>query len=652
MKRHSLSTALIIASLIVVTPMGNTAKADAIVTLSGRRVEGKIVNEDPDSIFIDTKYGQLRFYKRNLSQIERGAGGAGLASNPAPPPPGGDPFGGAAVAPAAAPFGDPFGSAPVAPPPPAGGDPFSAAPSVPVGDPFGSAPAPAATGGDPFAAAAAPAGGDPFSAAPAPAGGDPFGSAPAPAGDPFGAAPAAAPASPRAAFAGFGIPIDQPGSAAPAAPAGGDPFGGAPAGGDPFGAAPAPAGGGPFGGPPPPNPFGGGDPFGAAPAPAPGGGDPFSFGAAPAAEPVAMAAPAAAARSEAAREQTKFVPPARKDPPQVKMGNSAVAYGIYPETPIDLRASEKSRWDSVSEDTQLREGAEIRTSSTRTARLMLRDKKDEIRISEQTQFAIEKLSDNTDELTLFLHRGSVWADLQARSNPNSIQIRTPELTASIHGTRFGVDRIQGGTRVIALSGDLNIKASLTGSFATVAEGQSAIVNASGQILGVEPTDSSLAQAWEGWDQLTAAPASDLTAKLAAANTQQDAALAGSTRNVAEMKYQDKLNEYGKAFEKYAADTGRIPETEEGWSVLKFDPGLPGWKGPYIEGPIPPLDPWRRALVYKKVKGQSGKVFGRVYSLWQDGRDQGGENSSVDKVALIMYYNLEAFKTDGKSNPTL
>lgn len=353
----------------------------------------------------------------------------------------------------------------------------------------------------------------------------------------------------------------------------------------------------------------------------------------------------------------------RTTKPIVESGFDAVVYGMNKQAPIQVRNVAAAQWANAIEDTQLQVGSELKTNESKSARMLLRGKKDELRLPEKSHIEIEKLSDDSEEVVLNLRAGSVWVDVVPRSEPDAFQIRTPELTAGVRGTNFRVDRQSGSSKVSVFAGTVQVTANRTGAFVTLNANQAAVVNMHGQILdliAVPKSEQEIYDEWQGWafsagygagtSAAAFSPVAALSQRIAQDNAQWEAAMQEYQQNVAEMRYQDKLEEYANAFLRYADDTGRIPTTEQGWSPLKFDDGSAGWNGPYVEGSIPPLDPWKRPLVYKHVVSPTGRIFGRVYSLWQDGRDQGGVNSSVDKVALIRYYSLQRFANDPEVNP--
>jgi general secretion pathway protein G len=56
-----------------------------------------------------------------------------------------------------------------------------------------------------------------------------------------------------------------------------------------------------------------------------------------------------------------------------------------------------------------------------------------------------------------------------------------------------------------------------------------------------------------------------------------------------------------ALQTYRADTSSFPTEEQGLQALRADPGVPGWKGPYLSKDIP-VDPWGRPYRYSVIDG--------------------------------------------------
>ena len=63
-----------------------------------------------------------------------------------------------------------------------------------------------------------------------------------------------------------------------------------------------------------------------------------------------------------------------------------------------------------------------------------------------------------------------------------------------------------------------------------------------------------------------------------------------------------------ALKRYHSDVGEYPTEEQGLQALRVDPGVPGWKGPYLSLDIP-KDPW--SVPYGYFPGANGP---RIVSL--------------------------------------
>lgn len=70
-----------------------------------------------------------------------------------------------------------------------------------------------------------------------------------------------------------------------------------------------------------------------------------------------------------------------------------------------------------------------------------------------------------------------------------------------------------------------------------------------------------------------------------------------------------------ALDLFEQDTGRYPTSEEGLSALVTDPGITGWKGPYLKDGLK-NDPWEMPYVYAFSETESN-----LYNLYSAGPDQ-------------------------------
>jgi general secretion pathway protein G len=86
----------------------------------------------------------------------------------------------------------------------------------------------------------------------------------------------------------------------------------------------------------------------------------------------------------------------------------------------------------------------------------------------------------------------------------------------------------------------------------------------------------------------------------------------------------------KALELYADDVGSYPRLSQGLQALRAIPGEARWKGPYLHENVP-LDPWRRAYIYRF----DGRGVPEILTRGRDGK-AGGRGEDRDISSLTLY----------------
>jgi len=87
-----------------------------------------------------------------------------------------------------------------------------------------------------------------------------------------------------------------------------------------------------------------------------------------------------------------------------------------------------------------------------------------------------------------------------------------------------------------------------------------------------------------------------------------------------------INAFGTALGAFKLDTSTFPTSEQGLAALRTrPPNMPLWNGPYLPQDVP-LDPWKRAYVYK-YPGEHGDEPD-IMSYGADGQP-GGESNDAD-----------------------
>jgi general secretion pathway protein G len=101
---------------------------------------------------------------------------------------------------------------------------------------------------------------------------------------------------------------------------------------------------------------------------------------------------------------------------------------------------------------------------------------------------------------------------------------------------------------------------------------------------------------------------------------------GRTDDAKRAKAASDITALGNALNTFRLDIGRYPTTEEGLQSLRQQPNdADGWKGPYLQKPIPP-DPWGNEYIYE-YPGSGGDDSYALSSYGQDGAPGGDGNAS-------------------------
>lgn len=305
----------------------------------------------------------------------------------------------------------------------------------------------------------------------------------------------------------------------------------------------------------------------------------------------------------------------------------------------------------------IRIGTRIKTIDSR-AQLALRGKQDTLRIPDKSEIRLAQISSDSEQVQIDVITGSLWTEVASRSTLGDFKVSTPDLTAGVKGTRFRVEVLPNqGTLVSVDEGLVEVISKNAPVSKLVHAFEAVIVSVNGQLSETIKLDPAKSQEeWAQWaDESAALVGGDLMVggdairpmfdQIAADNARWTETMEEANRTIAENKYLEQMDSIASAFMAYARDTGVVPEDDQAWNVLKENRGdLPGWNGPYIEGAIPPADPWNNVLTYRKRVSQSGNVNAIIYTRWRDGVDSGGSGEG-DRFVLVPYYTLDAFKVN-------
>ncbi len=95
-----------------------------------------------------------------------------------------------------------------------------------------------------------------------------------------------------------------------------------------------------------------------------------------------------------------------------------------------------------------------------------------------------------------------------------------------------------------------------------------------------------------------------------------------TRSLAEI-----MSAYLDGIQAYHRDVGNYPSSSEWIESLVRDPGVEGWKGPYVPADLPTVDLWGRPLIYE-VFDDGDQTYIDVRSRGPDGEDDRGLDDDI------------------------
>ncbi len=405
-------------------------------------------------------------------------------------------------------------------------------------------------------------------------------------------------------------------------------FGGSPSGSsDPFGSTTSSTN--PFGGAAAANPFGAGAsaPIGDPPASVPGSDNPFAF---PASGSAAFN-PFAATTGELT-EDISITIPAGISPPEVPQIWDAVLFDFREEGTASVRIESNAPVQTATSTTNLRQGAIIEVGEL-PMRVVFKNGEDIARIAPGSLIRIVESS--VDSVVVDLERGAVWFDLISGGS-SSVTVNNP--IAKVHASGVGAfrvaDALDHGIHVALIDGDLEVASVAAQISVDLKKNSMLLVRPDGAVTPQARLNKIIAQEYRGWDSLAADWWEDMRTMIAETSPVE------ARGNVTVSELQSHLRKVGDAFVKFAQDTGHVPSTEEGFSILVQNRGnWDTWEGPYWEGSLPPLDCWGRPMRYKVRTARNDRSVGIVYSLGADQFDNNGD-PAADVTELVLYYQLD------------
>jgi len=336
---------------------------------------------------------------------------------------------------------------------------------------------------------------------------------------------------------------------------------------------------------------------------------------------------------------------------EIVSGYDGVLFGVVKDVFI---MTEGTDWATATENVQLKVKDAVRTAMGKT-KMKLRGR-GELRLPPNSQMILVAMDEKGERVTIELMGGRIWNNITPGGGVVNYTVKTPDLVAGVRGTLFKVSLDEGPrSRLAVFDGSVYVTSAAGGAEAVVPANQSVTVDPSGRLTAPKPVLPDEINEWTEWDAWALDIHQNISSRFIVGGEQIDAMaktvaddqkryekiMNEANRTIIVNKEADRLDRYKEAFLKFARDTSVFPSNEMNFTALMENPGLPGWKGPYIEEKtLPLLDRWGGALRYTlKKSAQSGNMFGEIHSNGPDKTDQNDQVGSDDIRILIPYYQL-------------
>ncbi|MCD6521198.1 type II secretion system protein GspG [Candidatus Calescamantes bacterium] len=246
-------------------------------------------------------------------------------------------------------------------------------------------------------------------------------------------------------------------------------------------------------------------------------------------------------------------------------------------------------------------------------------------------------------VSLFARKGKIWSAVKKKFvSETEFNVETPNAFTGVRGTTYFVKYVpeQELTRVGVLEGLVGVKSKgpLPG-YTEVPQMMATNIVSNKPPTSLEKLREEEIKEWKEWrermqesvplwakDIVGAMMELDEARRVEAAMTVKKIAMAKRGEKKAQMDFKI-LKE---ALLKFYQDTGRFPTRQEGLEALKKDPGVKGWKGPYVDPSSNLLDPYGHPYQYRLKKTPKGKLYLELRSVGVDGI----AGSHDDHVKLI------------------
>ncbi len=316
------------------------------------------------------------------------------------------------------------------------------------------------------------------------------------------------------------------------------------------------------------------------------------------------------------------------------------------EGDVLFRSSSRADWEPARLQMSVCVGGWLQTKENARAILVF-GKEAVVTISEYTLLELKEIiskPDGTFQIRTNLLKGKVWSLVEALKIEKSMfEIETPTAIAGVRGTTFMVkmNPESKSTRVAVIKGEVGVSSrGEKPAYILLKENMATNVVYNEPPTPPEALEAAESAEWDRWQK--SIPFSEIgviggLAEMHAMQMKEAAKLVRETgirRRGGKKAFED-FKVFRAALEQYYKDTGDFPNKKEGLKALLNDPGVPGWRGPYLSPDSNLLDPYGHPYQYRLKKSPAKKkVYVEIRSLGLDADRQD------DEVGLVFPPRIE------------
>ena len=272
-----------------------------------------------------------------------------------------------------------------------------------------------------------------------------------------------------------------------------------------------------------------------------------------------------------------------------------------------------NKWEDLPVKSHINEGSFIKTGKNSQAVLAL-GKKAVVTLGEDTAVKIARamFDDKNEirEIKVQLPNGKIWSVVEKLpAADRKFEIETPNTLASIRGTIFSAGYVpkDDSTTVGVVAGEVRVASTKTAAYVILKENMSTVVVANAAPVSPQLLEEKEKQEWEQWKNSIPFSGMGIVGGIAEMNAMQiqEASRIVREMGIVKQKTPFVMRDFASiesGITLFYSDTGQVPAKLKD---LIENPGVQGWKGPYLGVGTTFMDPYGHPYQYKPNKKTPG-----------------------------------------------